>query len=170
MSHIDRRLSVACPLGQARKRLEAFFRSAGNREGDTLKLSLHVEIPVPGLARAIDLSRSVIATIRPHPRPADMEARYSVQWAAQKPGPFPLFSGEMLVEGGADYDSFVLHLVGTYEPPLGALGGAFDALVGRRLAAATANNLLHQIRDVVERDFEADEERKREAVPGGVRA
>ncbi len=170
MSHIDRRLSVACPLGQARKRLEAFFRTSGNREGDTLKLSLHVEIPIAGFAKAIDLSRSVIATIRAHARPEDMEARYRVQWAAQKPGPFPLFSGEMLVEGAADYDSFVLHLTGNYTPPFGALGGAFDLLVGRRLAAATASNLLHQIRDVVERDFQADEERKRDVAPGGVPA
>ena len=161
MSHVEQSLSVACPLAQANVRLGHYFRSVGNRDGDTLKFTLIVGIDIPGFAKSVNLSRSVIATVQRKQLPGDMAPRYRVQWAAEVPGPFPLFSGELLVEGEEDYDSFSLRLTGGYTPPLGMLGGGFDAVLGKRLAAATAEDLLRRIREVIEHDFRADEARKR---------
>jgi hypothetical protein len=164
MSTLDQSIAVACPLAQAAPRLKQFFREHGNAEGDTAKLSLHVDIDVPGLPLPLSLARGVIATIQPHHLPADMEPRYSVQWAPEKPGPFPLFSGELIVEGRDDYDSFTLRLRGSYTPPLGALGEGFDMAVGNRIAAAAAGNLLRRICDTINENFQKDEAEKRRPV------
>jgi hypothetical protein len=43
-----------------------------------------------------------------------------------------------------------LDLDGKYEPPLGPLGAAFDAVFGHRIAEATANVLLESVRDLIE--------------------
>ncbi len=160
MSHLDQDISIRCPLAQARKRLTDFFREFGNREGDTLKLVLHIDLTVPGLKAPLTLGRSVIATIQPHHHPGDMEPRFRVQWAPQTPGPFPLFAGELTVEGASDYDSFRLRLSGDYSPPLGTVGKSFDLLLGKRIAEATTDNLLHRIRNAIELAFQHDESAK----------
>ncbi len=141
-------------------RLHHFFRKHGNPDADTAKLDLGLNVDIPGLPVPIPLQRSVIATIRPHRLPADMTPRYRVQWAPETPGPFPLFAGELVVDAGADFDTFTLHLSGNYTPPLGLLGIGIDVAVGNRVARATANDLLHRIRDFMEQDFRADEVHK----------
>ncbi len=89
-----------------------------------------------------------------------MTPRYQVQWAPETAGPFPLFSGELVVDSGNDFDTFALRLRGNYTPPLGLVGKGFDVAVGNRVAQATANDLLHRVRDFIEREFRTDEGRK----------
>lgn len=164
MSQLEQQVTVACPLAQAASRLKHFFREHGNPDGDTAKLELRIEVNIPGMASPLRFGRAVIATIQPHHLPADMEPRYAVQWAPEVPGPFPLFSGELLVESMDDYDSFRLRLSGSYTPPLGLVGQGFDHAVGNHVAQTTAANLLDRIKDVIERDFAADEAGKGFAV------
>ncbi|MBD5654948.1 MAG: hypothetical protein IAI50_07170 [Candidatus Eremiobacteraeota bacterium] len=160
MSHLEERTTVACALPQAALRIRHFFVEHGGADGDAAKLMLRLDVPVPGLKVGMTLQRAVVARIESHHLPADMGARYRVQWAPQIPGPFPLFSGELLVEGGSDYGSFSLVLSGDYTPPLGIVGKRFDLAVGNRVARATAHKLLLQMRDFIERDFDADEARE----------
>jgi len=160
MSHLEQRISVACPLGQAASRLTQFFTEHGNASADTAKLSLKLDLSVPGVPIPISLARSVIATIQPHRRPSDMTPRFDVQWAPEKAGPLPLFSGELVVMAHEDYRSFDLCLRGDYEPPMGIVGAGFDAAIGNRVAHATADQLLHSVRDLIEREFQSDEARK----------
>jgi hypothetical protein len=160
VSHLDQDISIHCPLAQARKRLTDFFRETGNRDGDTLKLALHIDLTAPGAVPPLTLGRSVLATIQPHHLAGDMEPRYRVQWAPETAGPFPLFAGELLVEGASDYNSFRLRLSGDYEPPLGIVGKGFDLLLGKRIAEATTSNLLQRIRDAIEAAFQKDEAAK----------
>ena len=47
--------------------------------------------------------------------------------------------------GVASYKETLVVLAGTYEPPLGLLGRIFDALLGHRLAAATANDFVERV-------------------------
>lgn len=165
MSHLDEHVDVGCALAQADVRLNHFFRAHGNADGDTAKLTLAVDVNVSGFATPLTLERSVIATIQTHHLRADMTPRYDLQWAPQVSGPFPLFAGQLIVEAGDDYDTFVLHLRGDYTPPLGVLGKGFDLAVGHRLAQATAYNLLHRIRDFIESEFARDEARKPHGEP-----
>jgi hypothetical protein len=160
VSSVEQDISITCPLAQARKRLTDFFHEVGNREGDTLKLALHIDIAVPNVLAPLTLGRSVIATVSAHQLAGDMEPRYRLQWAPQTPGPFPLFAGELVVVGASDYNSFRLRITGNYEPPLGFVGKAFDMVLGKRIAEATTSNLLHRIRDSIELAFRNDEAAK----------
>ena len=163
MSHLEQRLSVACPLAQAGVRLAEFFKAHGNANGDTARLSLRVSVNVPGIRTPVALRRAVIATLQKHSLPADMAPRYRVQWAPENGGPFPLFAGEILVEGGDDYNSFILYLQGDYTPPLGIAGAGFDYVIGNHVAHNTAADLLHNVRDFIEKAFSASEANKQGA-------
>jgi hypothetical protein len=164
MSQLEQAVTVACPLAQAGMRLRRFFQDHGNREGNTAKLTLAIELDIPGVPTPLTLKRTVVATIQAHHLPADMEPRYRVQWAPEVPGPFPMFAGELVVESADDYDSFGLRLIGAYSPPLGLVGQAFDQAMGNHIAGAAAGDLLHRIKEVIERDFQADEAAKGFAV------
>lgn len=48
-----------------------------------------------------------------------------------------------------------LVLEGSYERPFGTLGFIFDVLIGQRLAAATAQDLLTRLSEALERDERA---------------
>jgi hypothetical protein len=159
-TRILQRTLVQCPAAQAAHRLRDFVAAHGNPDGDTARVSLWIGASVPGLPTPLRLERTVIVTLRPARHPADMTPRYSVAWAPEEPGPFPLFAGELRVENDEDYDAFWLVLEGTYDPPLGLVGAAFDRIVGSRIAAICLRNLLAQIAESIEADYVADEARK----------
>jgi len=161
MSHLERRITIDCPLAQAAARLQSFFARNGSPDGDVVHLNLQANVDVPGVPAPVVLQRAVVATIHKNRLPADMTPRYRVEWAPEKPGPFPLFGGELFVDG-ENYESFVLSLSGDYTPPLGLVGKGFDAIVGKRIAEATASNLLERIKSFVESEFTADEAAKRQ--------
>lgn len=143
-------------------RLRTYFRDHGNADGDSMRLTLGIDVPVPGYNTAVAVKRAVVATVQPHHLSADMTPRYRVQWAPEQPGPLlPLFAGELLVCSDNDFDTFSLHLSGTYTPPLGIFGKGFDIAIGHRIATVTADNLLRHIAEAIERDFQADGGRKK---------
>jgi hypothetical protein len=160
MSHLEERVSVACPSAQAGLRIRNFFANHADAGAEAATLTLRLDINLPPLMTPFTLQRSVLATIAPNHLTGDMTPRYRVQWAPEVPGPFPLFSGELLVGGESDYDTFSLRLSGDYTPPLGFFGKAFDLALGNRVAQATASDLLCQVRDLIERDYQEDEARK----------
>lgn len=160
MSHLQRRVTIACPLAQAAMRLRHFFAACGSPDGEFAKLRLQIDVRVPGMSQPLTLQRAVVATVHAHHLPADMTPRFRVEWAPETPGPFPLFGGELFVEGD-DYEAFDLTLAGDYTPPLGLIGKGFDVAVGNRIAEATASDLLERIKAFVEREYTTDEETKR---------
>jgi hypothetical protein len=159
-SKIAQRTLVQCPSAQAAARLGDFFRAHGNPDGDTAQLPLSIEVAVPGLPTPLHLERNVVVTLQAQRRPGDMTPCYHVQWASAQPGPFPLFAGELHVENDEGYDAFWLLIKGSYEPPLGLAGAAFDVIVGSRIAAVCARNLLTRIAESIETEFSAQEARK----------
>jgi hypothetical protein len=160
MSTISERTLVHCSINQAEGHLARYFKARGNSDGDVAKLSLRAEVPVPGSKEGVRLERTAIATITVRHTPGDMLPHYAVTWAAERGGPFPTFNGDLAIEAGDDYASFYLVLRGSYEPPLGAVGAAFDAVVGHRIAVLTARNLISVIADSIEADFVAVERTK----------
>lgn len=160
MSKLIERTVVHCSVNQAARHLAKYFQARGNSEGDVAKLSLRADVPIPGSKDGMRLERTAIATLVPIHRTGDMAPHYAVTWLPEKSGPYPAFSGELVIENADDYSSFYLVLKGTYEPPLGAVGAAFDAIVGHRIAESTARNLLATIADSIEADFTAVENSK----------
>ena len=159
-TRIAQRTLVHCPPAQAAQRLSAYVREHGAADAGTAKLPLFVEAGIPGLPAPLRFERSVVVTLQPHHLSGDMTPRYSVQWAPAEPGPFPLFAGELRVENDEDYHAFYLVLEGSYEPPLGLVGAGFDVIVGSRIAALCARNLLAAIADAIESAFAHDEAQK----------
>ncbi len=163
MSTLSERTLVHCSVNQAAGHLARYFKARGNSDGDVARLSLRAEVPVPGSHETLRLERTAIATLVPRHQPGDMLPHYGVTWAPEHAGPYPTFSGDLAIEAGDDYHSFYLVLTGSYEPPLGAVGAAFDAVVGKRIAQLTARNLLSVIADSIEADFVTVEHTKAEA-------
>jgi len=157
MTKMHELVAVAAPLSQAASRLDEFFRVHGSEGGDMARLTLRLALNVPGLGSPLSIERDVIATIAPAHKPEDMTPRYRVQWAPETPGPYPLFAGELRVGAADDYDAFYLILDGSYEPPLGIAGGAFDALAGKYIAQQTALDLLSNVKSFIETAFARNE-------------
>ncbi len=170
MTKLFERILVDVPLSQAGHRILAYLRQQGSPEGDAIQLPLRLSVPIAGLSKPLTIQKDVIVTFEPEPESSDMQPRYRVAWAPLEGGPFPIFSGTFTIEGAEDYDRFWLDLDGSYEPPVGLIGGAFDALAGRFIARAAARDLLGRIRDGVETAYEVDEAAKaarREASAAG---
>jgi hypothetical protein len=159
-TRILQRTLVQCPSAQADRRLTEFFAAHPAPDGRVARMSLWIDAKLPSLGPAARLERTVTVTVRRNHHAGDMTPRYAVTWAPAEPGPFPLFSGELRVDNDEDYDAFWLVLEGTYEPPLGILGAAFDRIAGSRIAAVCARNLLAEIADAVEAQTAEDEARK----------
>jgi hypothetical protein len=62
----------------------------------------------------------------------------------------------LTVRAAEDEHAFWLGLDGTYEPPIGLIGEAFDAVVGQNIARATALDLLGRMKSSLEEAARAD--------------
>jgi hypothetical protein len=147
MSDIDEKVLVHAPLGSADRFLERYFAAHAAPNGGA-----RVDL------RAGDLAKSAIVTLVPAHRPADMNPRYTVHWEPEAPGPYPVFDGELTVDGDEDYNAFWLVLDGSYKPPGGLAGELFDALVGHRIAETVTHELFATLQTAIEGYF-AEEER-----------
>ncbi|HTV74948.1 MAG TPA: hypothetical protein VME66_14715 [Candidatus Acidoferrales bacterium] len=172
MSTLREDIYVNCPPAQAHLHIDAFFREhtapAHDLAEGSIRLTLRVPLRIPGLKTALTVQRGTIATIkRVHAGPSSSDT-LSVTWEALGGGPFPRFAGTISVRGDEDYDSFRLMLEGMYAPPLGVAGNAFDSVIGRWLAIATARDLLGRMRDSIETSYRQLEAEKAARVHAGL--
>lgn len=65
----------------------------------------------------------------------------------------PKFSGALSGELSEDGKAR-LTLEGTYDAPLGPVGAVFDAVLGHRIAAATADAFLQDVKRFIESDYQ----------------
>ncbi|MCC6765513.1 MAG: hypothetical protein IT293_12710 [Deltaproteobacteria bacterium] len=82
-------------------------------------------------------------------RTADAKApattTFPLEWqAASLPRLFPFMHAQLIVYALTPTET-QLELVGRYDPPLGAVGAALDALVGHRIADASVHRFLSEI-------------------------
>lgn len=152
---------VVCPISEAPVFLERFF-DAYAVDG-TAVLALRVPIVLPGLPLMMLARDCVVSLTRVHER-GSMTVSYAVDWAAVAGGPFPQFHGTISVPNAEDYEHCFVALDGTYKPPLGRLGEAFDRTIGRAIAESTGRDLLERIGDFIEqsaRDVEKAKAKER---------
>lgn len=64
-------------------------------------------------------------------------------------GPYPSFQGKLFAWRG-DNSSCRLEIEGSYKPPGGVAGAAFDAVLGHRIAAETIQDLLTRFKAAFE--------------------
>jgi hypothetical protein len=152
MSQLSERRIVGCPYNLAQRYLEeSLAPSAASGEPSRLSLTL----AVPGG----ELAKEVIVTYGAAIDPMAFDQPWRVHWAPQA-GPYPQFEGELTVRADETYQTSQLELTGSYRPPGGALGAAFDWAVGGRIAAATAQALLERLGTEMEARYERDERAK----------
>lgn len=80
----------------------------------------------------------------------DDHAGLAVRWEATGTGGglFPALDADLTMMPGAEQTT-MLRLVGSYRPPLGALGTVLDRAIMRRVAAATIRAFLNRIAAVI---------------------
>jgi hypothetical protein len=150
MAEVYDSVSVHCPYERIPDYLIAYFRRLGAVNGAHATLAL--KVPVADLA----VEREVIATVSPRPGHRRYEA-LNLTWTPKDGGPYPSFTGGVSIRR-QDRTSATLELAGTYEPPYGVVGHAFDATLGRRIAATAVRTLLATLKRELEAAYRSDAE------------
>lgn len=143
MSKLSETIVVGCPYNLAKQFLADAMQTALDKPG-----VMTVRVPLG----ALDVAKDVTVSVSPGADPMHFDQPWTLHWSPAGGGPYPDFDGEMTVRADEDYTSCLLELEGGYRPPGGALGEAFDAVAGRKIASATARALLEKIgAEMVER-------------------
>ncbi len=161
-SALKQQTLVACPLAQAKLRVTAFMKENGSPDGLSLRTPLGFALSAGGPEAGLRLDHRVTIDLSIASRMTALETSWDVEWKSDDGGPYPHFRGTLAVEND-DYSSFWLILRGTYEPPFGVFGSAFDLLLGKRIAAQSARELLARMAASIEAGFAADEALKPKA-------
>jgi len=75
-----------------------------------------------------------------------------LEWhAAENPGLFPAMKADLKIYPLSATETEI-DLSGEYEPPLGLLGGAIDAVLGHRLAEASVHGFVRAVVERLRRD------------------
>lgn len=161
MTNILQRLPVACPYHLAEQYLAAIVGPlAENGKVDRIELQSPLDVLDHRLVRLV---KEVDVTYGRGEDPMRFDQVWTVNWQPHGGGPYPSFSGTLTVRADEDYTGCILELAGAYEPPMGAVGAAFDAVLGSRLAAGTAAELLRALGDRLKARYRENEDSKRAA-------
>lgn len=154
MTTIRESILVASPPSVVLSGLERYIESKQN------VLTLTVPLKSLGLPSELGLSQNVrvsFSSVRRSPLTTGRgNEGLSLQWAAEGGGPFPRFEGKLMLHPHSGQTE--LKLTGSYTPPLGEVGVAFDAVIGNRIAQATVRVLLENLKAALEEAFAAFKE------------
>jgi hypothetical protein len=153
MSQISERRVVACPYHLAQRYLAEMV---GSKVASPAPLALTLALP------GAELVKEVTVTYGAAIDPMHFDQPWTVHWKPNA-GPYPEFDGELTVRADETYSSSLLELQGSYRPPGGIAGAAFDAAVGNRIASATAQALLDRLGREMESRYRRDERSKTSA-------
>lgn len=143
------RVSAKCPYHLAKTYLHERYNAIADGK-QTVSFALH----------AAGMQKNVIATFKHASDDMHFDEPWQVEWKPSGGGPYPSFSGRLTVRADYDYKSSLLELEGSYQPPLGAAGAAFDLVAGHRIASQTARYLLAEIAAELEERYARQEASK----------
>ncbi len=156
MSSLYQRRFVQCPYHRASSYLEDALKGlAESGQPQVVQLT----VPIASSTGAA-LEKDVVITYGKGSDPLHFDEPWSVDWQPKDGGPYPDFSGALTIRADEDYNTCWLELRGEYEPPLGTVGAAFDAVLGSRIASSTARAFLERIGSAIERAYESEEAAK----------
>ncbi len=148
---------VACAAPQAPIHLQQWFDDQ-DHDG-TVFVTLRAPVGFAGFPK-LELARECIVRIVPDRPAGTMIPRYRLGWKSAGGGPFPEFTGILSIRNADDYGSCFIALDGTYEPPLGTAGIAFDRTIGHTIAVACGKDLLERIGSTMEHAYQKVEAAK----------
>ena len=141
MTKIREHLVACCPQADLHESLDAAIRAFRRDTGD---VRWTMRVPMAGTVA----SRDVVASIRPLAR-GDGYTAVELRFGPEDSALYPHFEGRLSAEAVDPWNA-KLEIEGSYKPPLGAVGAAFDAAVGSRLARASIRRLLRDLADELE--------------------
>ena len=146
LSRVSAQRIVRCPFSVAIEYAGGFFREVADRGAE---VGVPLRALVPTLGGRLRQPVHIVATQRPDDaEPGRAHDAFEVCWTAGTRF-FPDFRGTLRLRI-ASVDETLLALEGEYRAPFGALGAAFDAVIGRRIANATICDLLVRLANEME--------------------
>ena len=145
---------VLCPYNLAQGYLA---ENVGARAASGEQGLLTLTAPAPG----IELAKDVIVSFGSAVDPMHFDQPWRIHWKPQS-GLYPEFEGELTVHADETYKTSRLELRGSYRPPGGIAGAAFDFVAGGRIARSTAQALLRRLGNEMETRYQHDEQAKRD--------
>ena len=116
---------------------------AANSRAQSIASELRVDIS--GIALEADIVISVKKMEEQTPEMSGPVTRLQLEWqAAKMPGLFPLMKAELAIYPLTASET-QLDFAGVYEPPLGVVGKAMDALVGYRIAEVSVHRFMNDV-------------------------
>jgi hypothetical protein len=134
-------VTVDLKVDDAAARFAEFIREYAHDTDITFTLRLPFDLSA--LNVGVTLHRDVTARITSRGKNG---RAYAISWQPVEPGPLPSFSGTIFIGASETHeDQSIVTLDGHYHPPLGVVGEMFDALVGKRIAEASASDLMNRV-------------------------
>ena len=150
MGTLREKIDVKCPSYYLIHHAERYFTV--HRRGQTPgTFSLTVDMPKVGLPGKVQACHEVRMCYEIS-EGADGHGLINLTWDPDDRF-VPRFAGTLSGESLQDGNSR-LTLAGKYDPPFGPVGVVFDAMLGHRIAAATADAFLHDIKQFIESDYQ----------------
>lgn len=150
MAHLIERRYLKCPKSRAQGYLADALQDVAD-SNKQLPLRLQVNI------NDVNIEKEVLVQFSKGSDPMHFDQPWTMHWTPAGGGPYPDFDGTLTVRADEDDPTCALELEGDYLPPLGEAGKVFDAVVGHRIAANTAQALLATIGDGMEERYSAEE-------------
>jgi hypothetical protein len=123
--------------------LRAATNAAASR-ARTVAAALHVSIGPLDIGAEIAVTVGKISE-QTLDAPMSRVTRIPIEWsAAERAALFPIMTADLSVYPLTATET-QLDFLGRYEPPLGMLGGALDAMVGHRIAEASVHRLVGDV-------------------------
>jgi hypothetical protein len=123
--------------------LAAFRKATRGASSRVENLASELHLKIAGFAIGKDIAISV-RKIEEDQAPPPV-TRLELEWeASESPRLFPLMHAELSIYPLTATET-QLDLLGHYEPPLGVLGSALDAIAGRRFAEASVHSFVKEV-------------------------
>ncbi len=108
-------------------------------------IASELRVDISGIALEADIVISVKKVEEQTPDMAAPVTRLQLEWqAAKMPGLFPLMKAELAIYPLTASET-QLDFAGLYEPPLGVVGKALDAVVGYRIAEVSVHRFVNDV-------------------------
>jgi hypothetical protein len=150
MGTVHERRSVEVPISRAPDYVGRYIKDISTAGQGRIVLSVKIPLERLGVDRCIEVSKAVSVSFTPVAGGKAANPITAIKWHPEGNAPMPDFSGTVGVEPDGKDGVCCLTLDGEYDPPLGLLGDAFDAIVGRHIARQTARTLLDEIAIMME--------------------
>ena len=141
-------ISVRCHVDEVQRRLERYFRQRENSAGVA---HLRLRVPLHGLPglKGLALEHGVRVIARRERDEQNLNDLIRISWEPEGDGPFPRFAGTLVTWAEHNPTRSFIEIDGTYTPPLGVPGEAFDEAVGHAIATRTVRAFLEDVaRDI----------------------